>query len=1083
MGRYSHLAALALLGTCAGEQQAPSWLTAMHPGAFDARGASAAGLTTSDDRTWPGGVMRYVIRHESDSIREYIAKAIAHWEQYTCLRFEPCASPETCEWPFATFRDGDGCFAWVGVDYDHNLWTPSETGVQEDLANNIWLKHGSCEGAVVHEIGHLLGLRHEQQRKDQDEFIKIYYDQIQGGMDSQFRADGGRDIGPYDYASVMHYPGENFGKGLLPTLEGPVPTGVGGSLSLGDRASIAFLYNDCTASFPAPRCITSRHDALHVIPHSKPFEFDISVVYTKGSPVRVTYPLMTAAAAATSYASGEVIRSDAEFTRVSFTPRPDQAGAFFTLAATFTAEDGSSSVCGVDVQVAASDLVCHGLASTDPNVCSGRGVCTANAKQRCDCEAGFGGDDCSLLARCTANIVNDFDDGAGYFVKRVEHITQVDQDNFVGASGGSLGVVVDGEERETATMEFKTPQQPSRVTFSFKAQAASNPTVRLRAKTGRVCAALYYSASEAVWSVGDFTADVAPGEWAHIDLGLDWATGKRVVRVNGRFLGEDTFNHDCTSSNAPYAGVQQVHIQGEGWVDNFQMWCGGYVALGGSLLAAKQKNLVFGGESLELAVVGTDAWAPTAATKQALIAGISTVAAVASLLTEELVSFSADAKVATIGPLPAAPEYVVGGDDELIRIQLDEVMFARRMPVRTPAEYLTVALPVGCDNLLLANGEEWYSVWGTRYGCAWYGREPSRCEEYGGSQYFREGMGPKDACCVCGGGVAGTDLSTPTPLTPATDAPATDAPATPAPATDAPATDAPATDAPATDAPATPAPATDAPATLAPATSAPSASGAVTLTLKDNHGVVVEATSGSISDGYDPMYENDLRREVTVRGTNCLLEFISFDVQIAEGCAADSFQVQVGGSVRGGCGNAMPLPMQLDGDEFTVRLVTDGSVTAAGFELRFECAGAPTPTVPTTASGEVGLTLKDNHGAVVTATSGTIDDGYAPMYENSLRQSVTVIGRNCLLEFLEFSVEGHSSCGYDVVTISVDGAVQERLCGSDAIAPMQLGGGRFAVELKTDGSVRDAGFRIAFTCEAPTAFEALAAMTNHVAGM
>eukprot|EP01063_Lacrimia_lanifica_P041308 TRINITY_DN960_c0_g1_i14.p1 TRINITY_DN960_c0_g1~~TRINITY_DN960_c0_g1_i14.p1 ORF type:complete len:222 (+),score=37.13 TRINITY_DN960_c0_g1_i14:323-988(+) len=178
-----------------------------------------------------------------------------------------------------------------------------------------------------------------------------------------------------------------------------------------------------------------------------------------------------------------------------------------------------------------------------------------------------------------------------------------------------------------------------------------------------------------------------------------------------------------------------------------------------------------------------------------------------------------------------------------------------------------------------------------------------------------------------------------------------------------------------------------------------------------------------------------------------------------------------------------PEPMQLDGDEFTVRLVTDGSVTKAGFALRFECAGGPPATPAPTQAVAVAVSLKDDAGTVVTATSGTIDDGYAPMYENSLRQSVTVIGRNCLLEFLEFSVEGHSSCGYDVVTISVDGAVQERLCGSDAIAPMQLGGGRFAVELKTDGSVRDAGFRIAFTCEAPTAFEALAAMTNHVAGM
>lgn len=90
---------------------------------------------------------------------------------------------------------------------------------------NIWgasgLKHvfvldmpgdGKCDfPMMVHEVGHQLGLRHEQGRQDRNDHIKVFWDHIKTNRRIQFDK-GGRDFGPFDFSSAMLYDPWSFAK-------------------------------------------------------------------------------------------------------------------------------------------------------------------------------------------------------------------------------------------------------------------------------------------------------------------------------------------------------------------------------------------------------------------------------------------------------------------------------------------------------------------------------------------------------------------------------------------------------------------------------------------------------------------------------------------------------------------------------------------------------------------------------------------------------------------------------------------------------------------------------------------------------
>ena len=183
----------------------------------------AVGITGASFR-WPNCRIPFTIDPALTN-QTRVTEAIAHWEAVTNYRFVP----RTNETAFVTFRPGTGCSSAVGRQGNQQF---------VNLANNC------LRGQVIHEIGHVVGLWHEQSREDRDSFVNIIWANIQAGKEHNFNQHivDGDDIGPYDYGSIMHYSRTAFSRdGVSPTI---VPTnpasaviGQRNGLSAGDIAA------------------------------------------------------------------------------------------------------------------------------------------------------------------------------------------------------------------------------------------------------------------------------------------------------------------------------------------------------------------------------------------------------------------------------------------------------------------------------------------------------------------------------------------------------------------------------------------------------------------------------------------------------------------------------------------------------------------------------------------------------------------------------------------------------------------------------------------------------------------------------
>lgn len=174
---------------------------------------------------WPTGEVFYEFDANVTALNQtrWLAAA-ADWAAVANLTF----TARTTEPNYIHVQSGSGNNSFVGM-----------IGGSQTMNIFNW----TFEFIIAHEIGHALGLLHEQSRSDRDTYVSILFANITAGKEGNFNIAGTTNFFAYDFDSALHYGRTAFSSNGLNTIEPKAPYTAWLSL-IGQRSHLSVLDGD-----------------------------------------------------------------------------------------------------------------------------------------------------------------------------------------------------------------------------------------------------------------------------------------------------------------------------------------------------------------------------------------------------------------------------------------------------------------------------------------------------------------------------------------------------------------------------------------------------------------------------------------------------------------------------------------------------------------------------------------------------------------------------------------------------------------------------------------------------------------------